>query len=188
MERHERIENAIGPTLKTLDSVLSLIDRSKETSVPLKGNVWKIATGSVPGLERFESVARELKKELQEWQDESERLNDALQELEDEMEREKVEYDRASRLFDETMAAMESLEDKTEKLEKRLRDVSNRSSEIAEKASGIPVLGTELHDRFETLSSRLSETADDVVRLKRKPSDVIEVNPEPESRIDDEPS
>lgn len=177
MERHERIEGSIEPTLKALDSILSLIDRSKETTVPLKGNVWNIATGTVPGLERFETVARELKAELQQWQDESENLGEALEELEAEIERERVEYGRTSRLFDEAMEAMESLEGKTEKLQHRLHDVSDRSSEIADRASGVPVLGDELRDRFETLSNQLSKTADDVVRLKREPSDVIEVYP-----------
>jgi chromosome segregation ATPase len=175
----ERIENAVNPTLKALDAVISLVDRTKETSVPLKGSVWNVATSRVVGLERFEASARDLRRELNEWKNASETFERSLRELEDAVEDDEPDYDRIDEEFTEALRSMEALDEKSTRVEKKLRDASERSANIAEKAGGVPVLGGDLQDRFDLLSRRLSDTADEVVRVNRKPSDVIDVHPQP---------
>lgn len=183
MDTAERIERAVRPTSKALEAVLSLIDRAKETSVPLKGSVWELATSRVVGLEKFASSARDLKRELDEWQEESESLERSLRELESAVEESESEgeadYDRVVEEFSETMRSMEALEEKSGRLEKKLREASDRSANIAERAGGVPVLGSDIEERFEVLSARLSETADEIVEMNRKPSDVVDVKPAP---------
>ncbi len=181
METAERIERAVRPTSKALEAVLSLIDRAKETSVPMKGSVWELATSRVVGLERFESSARELKRELDEWQEESKNLERSLRELESAVKESEGEpdYDRVVEEFSEAMRSMEALEEKSRRLETNLREASERSANIAERAGGVPVLGSDIEERFEVLSARLSETADEIVEMNRKPSDVVDVTPEP---------
>lgn len=175
----ERIESAVNPTLKALDAVISLVDRTKETSVPLKGSVWNVATSRVVGLERFEASARDLRRELNEWKNASETFERSLRELEDAVEDDEPDYDRIDEEFTEALRSMEALDEKSTRVEKKLRDASERSANIAEKAGGVPVLGGDLQDRFDLLSRRLSDTADEVVRVNRKPSDVIDVHPQP---------
>jgi chromosome segregation ATPase len=183
MDTAERFERAVEPTSKALEAALSLIDRSKETSVPLKGSVWELATSRVVGLEKFESSVRDLKRELDEWHEESESLERSLGELESAVEESEGEgeadYDRVVEEFTEAMRSMEALEEKTRRLETNLREASEKSANIAERAGGVPVLGGEIKKRFEVLSARLSETADEIVETNRKPSDVVDVRPEP---------
>jgi len=174
----ERIEGAVNPTLKALEAVLSLVDRAKETSVPLKGSVWNVATSRVVGLERFEASARDLQRELEDWKDASEKLETSLRELEESVEEDEPDYDRINEEFTEALRSMEALDEKSTRVETKLRDASERSAKIAERAGGVPVLGTDLQDRFSLLSRRLSDTADTVADAKRKPSDVIDVYPE----------
>ena len=169
----------MNPTLKALDAVISLVDRTKETSVPLKGSVWNVATSRVVGLERFEASARDLRRELNEWKNASETFERSLRELEDAVEDDEPDYDRIDEEFTEALRSMEALDEKSTRVEKKLRDASERSANIAEKAGGVPVLGGDLQDRFDLLSRRLSDTADEVVRVNRKPSDVIDVHPQP---------
>lgn len=179
----ERVDRAVKPTLKALDAVLSLVDRAKETSVPLKGSVWNVATSRVVGLERFETSARDLRRELKEWKDETENLERSLRELEaaveeaDEGEKE-ADYDHLVDEFSEAMRSMQALDEKSTRLETKLRDASERSANIAERASGIPVLGSDIQEKFRLLSARLSDTADEVAETNRKPSDVLDVHPE----------
>jgi chromosome segregation ATPase len=175
----ERIESAVNPTLKALDAVISLVDRAKETSVPLKGNVWNVATSRVIGLEKFEASARDLRRELEEWKDASETLERSLRELEASLEDDEPDYDGIDEEFTEALRSMEALDEKSTRVETKLRDASERSANIAKRANGVPVLGGDLQDRFALLSRRLSDTADEVVRVNRKPSDVIDVHPEP---------
>ena len=185
MDTAERFERAVKPTSKALEAVLSLIDRAKETSVPLKGSVWELATSRVVGLEKFESSARNLKRELDEWQEESERLERSLRELEsalEEADEGEADYDRVVDEFTEAMRSMEALDEKSRRLETNLRDASEKSADIAERASGIPVLGSDIEEKFDVLSARLSETADEIVRMNKKPSDVVDVKPEPRQR------
>lgn len=195
MDTAERFERAVEPTSKALEAVLSLIDKAKETSVPLKGSVWEVATSRVVGLEKFESSARDLKRELDEWQEESARLERSLMELEssvegagertDDLDEDEaggtgVEYDRITEEFSEAMRSMEVLDEKSARLESRLREASEKSHKIAERASDVPVLGSDIKSRFDKLSGRLSRTADDIARMNRKPADVIDVHPVPE--------
>ena len=178
----ERMDRAVNPTLKALDAVLSLVDRAKETSVPLKGSVWEVATSRVVGLERFEASARELRRELNEWKDETENLERSLRELEAAVEESEGEgetdYDRVVNEFSEAMRSMEVLDEKSARLETKLREASERSAKIAERAGGIPVLGSDIQEKFKTLSARLSKTADDIAETNRKPSEVLDVYPE----------
>lgn len=183
----EQVDRAVKPTLKALDAVLSLIDRAKGTSVPLKGSVWSLATSKVVGLEKFEASARDLRRELKEWQDKSESLERSLRELEEAVEEAdeegtEADYDRIIDEFSEAMRSMEALDEKSARVETKLRDASERSGNIAERAGGIPVLGSEIQEKFKVLSIRLSKTADEVVRTNRKPSDVMDVyvHPTPE--------
>jgi len=184
MDTAERFERAVKPTSKALEAVLSLVDRSKETSVPLKGSVWELATSRVVGLEKFESSARDLKRELDEWQEESERLERSLRELESALEEAdegegEADYDRIVDEFTEAMRSMEALDEKSRRLETNLREASDRSANIAGRAGGVPVLGSDIEEKFEVLSARLSETADEIVEMNRKPPDVVDVNPAP---------
>jgi len=180
----ERVDKAVKPTLKALDAVLSLVDRAKETSVPLKGSVWEVATSRVVGLERFEASARDLRRELEEWKQESENLERRLRELEDAVgeadggEKE-ADYERIVDEFSEGMRSMEQLDEKSTRVETKLREASEKSANIAKRAGGIPVLGGDIQENFRTLSARLAETADDIAEMNRKPSDVLDVYPEP---------
>ena len=185
----ERVDRAVKPTLKALDAVLSLVDRAKETSVPLKGSVWEVATSRVVGLERFEASARDLRRELEEWKDESENLERSLRELEDAVGKadegeEEADYDLLVDEFSEAMRSMERLEEKSTRVETKLREASERSANIAERAGAVPVLGSDIKEKFRTLSARLTKTAADIAETNRKPSDVLDVYPErrPEPR------
>lgn len=179
----ERVDRAVKPTLKALDAVLSLVDSAKETSVPLKGSVWEVATSRVVGLERFESSARDLRRELKEWEDETENLERSLRELEAAVEEadeggQGVDYDCLVDEFSEAMRSMEALDEKSRRLETKLREASEKSAKIADRAGGIPVLGSDIQEKFRILSARLSDTADEIVEMNRKPSDVLDVYPE----------
>ncbi len=175
----EELEDAVEPTVRALDSVVALIDRSKETSVPLKGSVWDLVAGNVAGAEKFESTVRDLDDELHDWKDETERLNESLREMSEELEAadEDADYDALADEFAEAMEAMKALEERSERLETRLRDAAGKSGEVARKAGGVPVLGDEIADRFESLSARLSKTAEKVDGKTVRPPDVIEVRP-----------
>jgi len=81
----EDLEEAVEPTVRALDSVVALIDRSKETSVPLKGSVWDLVTGNVAGARKFDSMVRDLDDELHEWKDETEKLDRSLREMNEEL-------------------------------------------------------------------------------------------------------
>ncbi|MDZ7688760.1 MAG: hypothetical protein U5J64_08585 [Halobacteriales archaeon] len=184
METAERIDKAVRPTLKALDAVVSLIDRAKETSVPLKGSVWNVATSRIIGLERFDASARDLRRELREWQEESKNLERSLRELEtalEEADEGDTDYELIVEEFEEAMRSMEALDEKSSRVESKLRDASERSAKIAKKAGDLPVLGSDIQERFDVLSRRLSQTADEVVRVNRKPSDVLDVRPVPDS-------
>jgi catechol 2,3-dioxygenase-like lactoylglutathione lyase family enzyme/archaellum component FlaC len=175
LERRERLERAMEPTLNALDSALSLIDRSKETSVPLKGSVWELVASAVPGAESFESKARDLEAELRDWRDDTQKLDERLTELDDELGSGEPDYDTLADGFEDSVRSMESLKKRSERLEERLREASEKSDAVAEKAGGVPVLGDDIQKRFNSLSRHLSEAADEVVSTTMKPSDVFEV-------------
>jgi chromosome segregation ATPase len=170
------VGQAVTPTLQTLDSFLSVVDRAKETSVPMKGSVWNVAEERVPGLGEIESTARDLQTELREWEEESKKLDRRLCELENEMEAEDIDYEAVSRLFSEALDSMERLDRQSEKLERRLGKASEKSSEIATKSVEIPLLGDKVRERLEELSTGLSDAADEVRDLNRGPGDVLEVH------------
>jgi chromosome segregation ATPase len=170
------VGQAVGPTLRTLDSFLSVVDTAKETSVPMKGSVWDVAEERVPGLGDIESRARDLRTELREWEEESKNLDRRLCELENETQAEDVDYEAVSRLFSDALDSMERLDRQSERLERRLNEASEKSSEVATKSVEIPVLGDRVRERLEELSSGLSDTADEVRDLNRNPGDVIEVH------------
>lgn len=171
------VGQAVTPTLRTLESFLTVVDKAKDTSVPMKGSVWEIAEKRVPGLSDIESTARDLRTELRDWEEESKNLDKRLYELETEMEADDVDYDAVGELFTDAVGSMENLDKQSKKLEERLQEASDRSSEVAARSVEIPLLGGKIRERLEELSSRLSDTADDVQDLNRDPGDVIEVHP-----------
>jgi len=127
----EDLEEAVEPTVRALDSVVALIDRSKETSVPLKGSVWDLVTGNVAGARKFDSMVRDLDDELHEWKDETEKLDRSLREMNEELQAAdgEADYDALARRFSDAMESMEALEEKSEDLETSVYGTPRRKAE-----------------------------------------------------------
>lgn len=158
----QEIQQLVSGPISALNTILGFIDWMKETSVA-GFNVWEEAKNVVPALEGFDTAARDLRAELEEWRNAAQAVNENLPPVINALERikrgEEVDYSKLSQQFADSMSAMERLQSKSDELERRLSDMSQRSDEIATATASIPVVGGDISDAFTRLSNEISSAA-----------------------------
>lgn len=154
----DEIERAVTPPLEALNYALGVVDELKSTSIATV-SAWDLAVKQVPQLEQFETIARELRDELQAWKrasaETSSNAERTVQGLQQIQQGESVDYQRLSRSFRATAAGMQNLSKQSEQLQDRIDTVEKASATIADEGGDIRVVGDLIRRSFGDLASAL---------------------------------
>lgn len=163
------IDRLVSPPLSALNRVLSTIDRMKQVGIgPI--SAWDVATRVAPQLSRFESTARELQSQLQDWNSAAEsvrsNLGDVITSLERMQNGEEVDYSTFSQKFANAATALGQLESESSDVRTRLEEVASTTQSIADSISSSRA--SRFAGPFQSLAGTLSSTAGRIQQFEQR--------------------
>jgi hypothetical protein len=164
-ENAQRINQIVTPILDVLNQALAVIDDLKQRQIAGQ-SAWDLVTSSSPALAEFETTARELQSELQEWKTAADGVNENVPLVINDVERiergENVDYNSVSQHFAASVEGTGQLQSQSTEVRDGLAATAGAASTASSEVRSVPVVGGQLSEFYGGVSVQLDEASTNV--------------------------
>lgn len=129
-------------------------------------SAWEIVTNSSPALAEFETAARELRDELQDWKTAADGVNENVPLVIEDVERikrkENVDYNNVSQHFTASIEGTSRLQSQSAQVRDGLASTAETASTASSEVRSVPIIGGQLSQFYAEVSIRLDDASTDV--------------------------
>jgi hypothetical protein len=164
-ESAQQINQIVTPLLDVLNQALAVIDELKQRQIAGQ-SAWDLVTDASPALAEFETAARELRSELQEWKTAADAVNENVPRAIDDAERikrgENVDYSKVSQHFTASVKGTDQLQSQSAEVRDGLASTAETASRASSEVRSVPIIGGDLSQFYAQAGTQLNDASGNV--------------------------